>query len=207
MFKKIERLIRKKFFKKKPPRFERQRLRFLRRYPDYQIGHGTYGIPQVWDLHEGTTLAIGSYCSISANVQIFLGGQHRTDWISTYPFSAYLENIDPIPDTGISKGNVIIGNDVWICANVIILSGVTIGDGAVLANGAIVTRDVSPYAIVAGNPARLIRHRFDEPLRRQLLEIKWWGWPVDEVKSLYALLNSNQLDALIEYAKNRDSTL
>ena len=97
-----------------------------------------------------------------------------------------------IQDYGISKGDVVIGNDVWICANAIILSGVTIGDGAVIANGAIVTRDVEPYSVVAGNPAKHIKYRFNPDIIAELLQIKWWNWPENLLREqVHLLLNSD----------------
>ncbi|BFM13997.1 CatB-related O-acetyltransferase [Maricurvus nonylphenolicus] len=184
-------------------RFDKQTARFYEQYPDYTIGVGTYGIPVVWDWQEGSTLRIGSYCSISANVQIFLGGNHRTDWISSYPFSHFLEDVPYIPDSGVSKGDVTVGSDVWLCANAIILSGITIGHGAVVANGAVVTRDVEPYSIVGGNPAKVIGWRFSETEREKLLQSAWWDWPVEEVKSIHQLLNADNLQPFWDYLERR----
>lgn len=190
--------------KHKMTHFQRFQDKFNRRYPHYQVGLGTYGTPKVYDWHEGTTLTIGSYCSISFNVQIFLGGHHRTNWISTYPFSAFLEGVKPIPGTGFSKGDVKIGSDVWLCANAVILSGVTIGHGAVVANSAVVTKDVEPYSIVGGNPAKLIGYRFDEETRQRLLESSWWEWDESEVRQMYSLLNSDKMDDFWQYLHQRN---
>jgi chloramphenicol O-acetyltransferase type B len=128
-------------------------------------------LPEIHDWREGSTLRIGRYCSIAGNVQIFLGGLHRTDWISTFPFPAFIEEAAGIEDYDGTRGDVEIGNDVWLCSGCTILSGVTIGDGAVVACGSIVTRDVEPYSVVAGNPARHVRWRFPEEQRQALLEI------------------------------------
>lgn len=182
--KKLKRLFKEKILGKKKPanyQFFRQKEKFLRHYPDYTIGDGSYGIPIVHDWHEGSTLSIGSYCSISANVQIFLGGHHRLDWVSTYPFPEFVDAARDITGYGGTNGDVVIGSDVWICANVIILSGVTIGHGAVIANGAVVTKDVEPYAIVGGNPARVLRYRFDPDTISRLLATAWWDWPCEKV--------------------------
>ncbi|HEX5127349.1 MAG TPA: CatB-related O-acetyltransferase, partial [Rhodocyclaceae bacterium] len=129
------------------------------RYPQYSIGRGTYGddlLVRNWN--EGTTLRIGNYCSIAAGVKIYLGGEHRTDWVTTYPFSALWPEAAHIEGHPRSKGDVTIGNDVWIGTEAMILSGVTIGDGAVIGARAVVSRDVPPYAIVAGNPASVVRY-------------------------------------------------
>ncbi|MOA13673.1 Chloramphenicol acetyltransferase [compost metagenome] len=131
-------------------------------------------MPIVHDWSEGSTLKIGKYCSIANNVQILLGGQHRIDWISSFPFPAYLPEAAHIKEFGGTRGDVVIGNDVWLCTDCTILSGVTVGHGAVVACGAVVTRNVEPYSIVAGNPAKHIRWRFDEAARQALLDAAWW---------------------------------
>ena len=160
-------------------------------------------MPYVHDWDEGSTLSIGSFCSIADNVQIFLGGHHRADWVSTYPFPAYIPEASDIQGYGGTRGDVVIGSDVWICANSIILSGVNIGHGAVIANGAVVSRDVEPYAIVAGNPAVRIRWRFDESIRTELLNTAWWQWPEEEIRRTVCLLCSDDLAGFLAYARSR----
>lgn len=205
----IKRFLREKVLGKPPkkPKFFRQKDRFLSRYPNYTIGDGSYGIPKVFDWHEGTSLHIGSFCSIADNVRIYLGGNHIPDWVSTYPFPAYIEEASHITTTESSKGDVIIGSDVWIAANAVILSGVTIGHGAIIANSAIVTKDVEPYSIVGGNPARLIKYRFEESARRRLMEIAWWKWPLEEIFSISPLLCSKDLDPFFDYCAGRQQTI
>ena len=137
-------------------------------YPDLIMGRESYGAPQVLfrDLVPGkdrrATLSIGAFCSISDDVKIFLGGQHRPDWVTTWPFNVLWEDFVHIEGNPISKGDVIIGNDVWIGHNSRILSGVTIGDGAVVGANSVVAKDIPPYGIVAGNPARSLR-RLESP--------------------------------------------
>jgi hypothetical protein len=114
-----------------------------------------------------------------------------------------LAETPPIPQYGFSRGDVVIGNDVWVCSNSIVLSGVSIGDGAVIAAGAVVTRDVEPYSIVAGNPAKHIKWRFDEFTRKQLLQIAWWDWPISEISEKSPLLCSERFEELLAYAANR----
>jgi len=184
--------------KKKVPKLYRDQERFRQRYPNYEIGVGTYGMPLVHDWHEGSTLKIGNYCSIANNVQILLGGLHRIDWITTFPFPAYIEEAAHIKGFGGSKGDVTIGSDVWLCTDCTILSGVTIGHGAVVACGAVVTRDVAPYSIVAGNPARHIRWRFESSQREALLHLKWWDWSEQEIRQQAHLLCSNNLQELFD---------
>jgi len=188
---------------RKLPKIEQGGARFRLQYPDYDYGYGSYGVPRVHDWHEGTTLRIGAYCSIAGGVHIFLGGHHRTDWVSTFPFPAMLPQASQIADYGGSRGDVRVGNDVWLCSNCTVLSGVTIGDGAVVAAGAVVTRDVEPYAVVAGNPARFLKWRFPEDQRRALLQSAWWSWPKEEVQGLADKLCSDDIGGFLAYVGQR----
>lgn len=187
-----------------PPRAYRSRAKFLKQYPNYKIGVGTYGLPIVLDWKEGTTLEIGSYCSISRNVQIFLGGNHRANWISTFPFPKFYPELSSlIPSFGVTKGDVIIGSDVWLCRNCTIMSGIKIGHGAIVASGAIVTKDVPPYAIVAGNPAKIIKYRFDQETIDKLLKSEWWKWPEDEIRKIANIMCNDNFYDFFEYLKRR----
>jgi acetyltransferase-like isoleucine patch superfamily enzyme len=164
------------------------------RYPYYQFGRGTYdgNDLRVYSWGEGASLKIGSFCSIANGVQIFLGGDHRVDWVTTYPFNKVLDAGKHIEGHPKTKGDVEIGNDVWIGTEAVILSGVTIGDGAVIGARSVVTKKVPPYSIVAGNPARVVRNRFDEETIERLLKIQWWNWSDEQIeKSLTILLNSD----------------
>jgi chloramphenicol O-acetyltransferase type B len=181
----------------------RSQQKFHQQYPNYKLGTNCYGVPDVKHAHTDAMLTIGSYCSIAKNVQIFLGGNHRTDWITTYRFPIFFEIAKHVQNSAITNGDIIIGSDVWLCQNTTILSGVTIGHGAVVANGAIVTKDVAPYEIVGGNPAKHIRWRFDELTRDALLTSAWWNWPEDEVLSIVDLLCSDDISKFLEYAKDR----
>ncbi|MDP2070954.1 CatB-related O-acetyltransferase [Methylotenera sp.] len=189
--------------------FARQQAKFAKRHPNYTIGTASYGLPIVHDNHGLTTLKIGAYCSIASNVQIFLGGQHCINWVSSYPFPFFFHMDASFREKSLaadSRGDVIIGSDVWLCANCIILSGVTIGHGAVIANGAIISRDVEPYAVMAGNPAKLVKWRFEEPTRKALLESKWWEWPEDEISRVMENLCSDDITDLLHYSKARNAT-
>lgn len=188
----------KNFFKK--DRVRKPKKSIQDRYPMFDIGRGTYGRPKILEWGEGATLKIGSFCSISAGVQIFLGGEHRVDWVTTFPFNILWKEAYHITGHPKSKGNVHIGNDVWIGREAIIMSGVTIGDGAVIGSRAIVTKAVPPYAIVAGNPARIIRMRFDDKTINRLLEIKWWSWDDSQIKKVLPLLLDNKIDVFLEAA-------
>lgn len=174
------------------------------KYPQYEVGAGTYGVPYVRQFgDEAATLRIGAYTSIADNVTILLGGNHRTDWISNYPFPMVFDQARHIEAYSYSKGDVIIGSDCWIGERVTILSGVTIGHGAVVAAGAVVSKSVEPYAIVGGNPCKHIRWRFDQATREQLLASQWWAWPSDEVGNISPLLCSADFEAFFSYVRER----
>jgi acetyltransferase-like isoleucine patch superfamily enzyme len=167
----------------------------------WEIGDHSYGKPMV---HERLArLRIGKYVSIAEGVRIALGN-HRTDAVTTYPFAA-LNRWWPSAPTGTqdhaTRGDVVIGNDVWIAAGAFIGSGVTIGDGAVIGAMAVITRDVPPYAIMAGNPARCVRHRFAEATIRDLLELAWWNWPDEVVDRYLPLMLGGDADAFIAAAR------
>jgi len=183
--------------------FKRQQEKIRKLYSNVVVGFGTYGVPTVHDSSGGTLLRIGSYCSIASGVQVFLGSNHRTDWVSSYPFPAFFDEVASVKHFVMSRGDVTVGSDVWLCANCMILSGVTIGHGAVVGAGAVVTRDVEPYSVVAGNPAKHVRWRFDEATRRALLEAAWWDWPVTELRGVMELLCSDQIHRLLDYAQQR----
>jgi GT2 family glycosyltransferase/acetyltransferase-like isoleucine patch superfamily enzyme/2-polyprenyl-3-methyl-5-hydroxy-6-metoxy-1,4-benzoquinol methylase/Tfp pilus assembly protein PilF len=149
----------------------------------FEIGEFTYGIPVIRWWGENAKLKIGRYCSIAANVKIYLGGNHRHYCVTTYPFASPPMNKDwpnanqrGLPTLPATKGNVVIGHDVWIGDEAMILSGVTVGHGAVIAARTVVTKDVPPYAIVGGNPFKIISYRFSQKEIEMLLEMKWWDW-------------------------------
>ena len=166
------------------------------------VGKYTYGTNniRIKFANNDAKLIIGNFCSIADNLTIYLGGNHRTDWISTYPFGHIHQNIfnkfngDGHPAT---KGDVIIGNDVWIGANVTIMSGVTIGDGVVIANNSHVVKNVEPYSLVGGNPAKFIKYRFTPDQIQKLLEIKWWNWDDEKINRYTPLLCSQTIDEFI----------
>jgi acetyltransferase-like isoleucine patch superfamily enzyme len=173
----------------------------------YKVGDYTYGNPNVVSWGEGRKLFIGNYCSIASGVTIFLGGNHRSDWVTTYPFSAIT---DTWPEaTGVSghpqsNGDVRIENDVWLGANCTVMSGITIENGAVIAASSLVTKDVPPYAIVGGNPARIIRYRFNEEIVKRLLKVNWWNWPETYVRSLIPELLSTDIEKFFSKIQSAD---
>lgn len=151
-------------------------------------------------------LVIGSFCSIGSGAAFIMAGNqgHRQDWISSFPFF-WMPEIPAFAGAAngfLPAGDTVIGNDVWIGSEAIIMPGVKVGDGAVIGTRALVTRDVAPYAIVGGNPAREIRRRFDPPTVDLLLEMRWWDWSEDQLRAAMPLLTSGAVEAL--YAHWRD---
>jgi acetyltransferase-like isoleucine patch superfamily enzyme len=164
------------------------------------FGKYTYGKPNIHWENNAAKLIIGNFCSIAGNVNIYLGGNHRTDWVTTYPFGHIHKNkfnlFDGKGHPG-TKGDVIIGNDVWIGCNVTIMSGITIGDGAVIANNSHIVKNVEPYSLVGGNPAKLIKYRFSPEQIEKLLQIKWWNWDDVKINKFTPLLCNNNIDNFI----------
>lgn len=151
-------------------------------------GKHSYGLPLIRrGLHN--KIIIGEYCSIATGVIWDSGFSHNVNFVSTFPFKDS-EHI-------VCRGDIVVGNDVWIGEDSLIMSGVNIGDGAVIGARAIVTKDVDPYSIVVGSPAKLVRYRFTEDQRKRLLEIKWWDWEESRVIANQHLLVSEDVDYFI----------
>ena len=168
----------------------------------------TYGIENLiirsWG--EGASLYIGSFCSIADRVEIFLGGNHRTDWVTTYPFGHINQDIFPWHGQGhpATKGDVHIGNDVWLGSQCTILSGVKIGNGAVVAAKSVVHKDVPDYCVVAGNPAKIVKKRFTEEQIEALNANPWWELPDKKIQELLPILCSGKInDFIAKISKSR----
>ena len=169
------------------------------------FGRYTYGTPNIHYMSNDAKLVIGNFCSIAGNVNIYLGGNHRVDWVTTYPFGHIYQHIfNNFNGVGhpSTKGDVVIGNDVWIGDNVTIMSGVTIGDGVVIANNSHVVKNVEPYSLVGGNPAKLIKYRFSQEQIQELLQIKWWYWDDNKINKFSPLLCNDDIDELILKCKS-----
>jgi acetyltransferase-like isoleucine patch superfamily enzyme len=154
--------------------------------------YGIYGI-QIKSWGEGAHLYVGSYCSLGANLKVYLGGNHRTDWITTFPFGhmhndTFPSGRDHAAEHPVSNGHVIIESDVWIGESTTIMSGIRVGSGSVIAANSVVVKDVEPYSVVGGNPARLIKPRFPKEIIEQLLDLQWWNYSDDRVNSIVPLL-------------------
>lgn len=174
--------------------------------PRISVGRYTYGSPLLKVWAEEERIRIGAFCSISDGVVILGGGEHRLDWVTTYPLRIALNSLgagrDGHPHT---KGSTVIGNDVWIGHAALILSGVSIGDGACIGAGAVVSRDVPPYAVVAGNPARTVRIRYDDSTVARLQAIGWWNWPIERIRAFESMLCSSDIEAFIAAATAPES--
>lgn len=146
----------------------------------------------------GDRLIIGKFCSIAAGVRFLMnGGNHHVATMSSYPFSIFGNGWEAAaPESWPHKGDTRVGNDVWIGYGATILPGVTIGDGAVIGSLSVVASDVPPYAIVGGNPARVIRHRFDNATIARLLELRWWDWNIERITRKVRAIAGTDLVAL-----------
>ena len=148
-------------------------------------------------------LIIGKFCSIACGAKfLFNSGNHKMASLSTYTFPLFFEEWDlekeNVAQAWDQKGDIIIGNDVWIGYEAVILSGVTIGDGAVIGCRAVVTKDIPPYTIVGGVPAKPIRKRFDEETIKELQKIKWWDWPEEKIAGKIPAIQAGDLEELRE---------
>ncbi len=144
-------------------------------------------------------LIIGKFCMIASGVQFIMnGGNHLTDSLSSYPFAIFGNGWEKAMEgkTYPNKGNIVIGNDVWIGHNATIMAGVTIGDGAIVATNATVVKDVEPYTIVGGNPAHEIKKRFPEETMAKLLEIQWWNWSIEKITENIQNLTDHTIENL-----------
>ena len=173
-------------------------------YSGYYHGHGFDECARFLLPEEGVDkLVIGSFCSIGSGAAFIMAGNqgHRRDWISTFPFY-WMPEIDAFEGArnGFEPaGDTVIGNDVWIGTEAIVMPGVKIGHGAVIGTRALVTKDVEPYAIVGGNPSKTLRMRFVEADIARLLELRWWDWSDDELKAAMPLLTDGDISALYRH--------
>lgn len=196
------------------PRLNDNKLIFLKNFiksPNIHVGDYTYFDdrrygPEKFEEHNvlynydfaKVKLVIGKFCAIAAETRFIMTGDHKLDAISTYPFPIFERgwetafNLYDLP----VKGDIIIGNDVWFGYDSLVKNGVTIGDGAIIAARAVVVKDVPPYAIVAGNPAKVVKMRFDDKTISRLLAIAWWNWDIEKINRHLTTICSLNIDDL-----------
>ena len=172
---------------------------FVRDPRDFQTNNVLYHYPV-----NGDRLVIGKFCSIACGTRFLMNSaNHALDSLSTYVFPIFYEEWDhgmEVAEAWDRRGDIVIGNDVWIGYEAVILSGVTIGDGAIVAARSVVTKDVPPYTIVGGVPARTIRRRFDQETIDALLELRWWDWPPEKLSGSLRAIQKGDLEALRQNA-------
>jgi acetyltransferase-like isoleucine patch superfamily enzyme len=166
------------------------------------VGKGTYGHESINFIKSPENiydLFIGNYCSIGEGLTVYMGGDHNLNFITTFPFGKRCKHLNSVngENTTIFKGDVTIGNDVWIGMNTTIMSGVTIGDGSVIAANSHVIKNVEPYTIVGGNPAKFIRYRFDKEIIEKLLKLEWWYLDDSVLNSILPILCSDDYHSLL----------
>ncbi len=172
--------------------------------PNITVGDFTYFGEEDFESHvthhydfNGDKLIIGKFCQIAAGVNFVMNGaNHQMNTASTYPFyifEGWDQKAPPLSELPL-KGDTVIGNDVWIGQNATILPGVHIGDGAIIGMDSVVAKDIAPYSVAAGNPAKEIRKRFDDELIQLMLKLKWWDMEIDEINKLIPVLTDGNLE-------------
>lgn len=148
----------------------------------------------------GDRLVIGKFCAIARGVKFIMNGaNHKISGISTYPFQIFgngWEQVTPLPGELPYKGDTVIGHDVWIGYDSLIMPGVTVGNGAIISSRSVVVGDVPPYAVVGGNPAKVLKQRFAPETVASLAEIRWWDWPIEKISRHLAVIVSGDVAAL-----------
>jgi len=169
------------------------------------VGKWSYGNPKIYRWNWKNKIFIGNFCSLGPEIKIIIGGNHRTDWVSTsqlpadtFNFNDTFLNAQKIKNFNYSKGDLHIENDVWIGAFSIIFSGVRLGNGSVVAAGSVVTKDVEPYTVVGGNPAKFIKKRFTSKQINFLNSSKWWELEDKKIDLLSKYLLNENVDLFIK---------
>ncbi|MDE7439870.1 MAG: CatB-related O-acetyltransferase, partial [Clostridia bacterium] len=172
--------------------------------PNIIVGDFTYFSDKDFEKHVthhyewyGDKLIIGKFCQIASGVNFVMNGaNHQMNAVSTYPFyifEGWKQDVPPLSEMPF-KGNTVVGNDVWIGQNVTVLPGIHIGDGAIIGMNSVVGSNVPPYTVVAGNPAKVIRKRFDDELIKLLLELQWWNRSIEEINAIIPVLTCSDLE-------------
>lgn len=179
-------------------------------YHNFEIleDYASYLAPYLFPLSKDS-LIIGKFVQIAHGVRfITSSANHKMSGFSTYPFNTFMmtpqttsEYITAMFEDAQNRGDTVVGNDVWIGMNAMIMPGVKIGDGAIIGANSVVTKNIEPYTIVAGNPAKQVKKRFDEHTINTLLDIKWWDWSIEKIEKNIDVITGNDLDALIGLKK------
>lgn len=165
-----------------------------------KLGRCNYGDTEFFVWQETDGVEVGSFCSFAKGVVVLGGGEHRVDYVTTFPFLVGFDidgGIGQLAEKGITR----IGNDVWIGYGATILAGANIGNGAVIGAGSVVSGEIPPYAIAVGNPARIVRHRFTYDQIEGLIKIGWWNWPLEKIHENVKYLCGANIDEFIEKFK------
>ena len=181
--------------------------------PNIEVGEWTIyndfaADPVDFERNNGDRLVIGKFCSLACGARfLFNSANHTLKSLSTYPFPIFWGEEWGIDKSEVAsawdnRGDIVVGNDVWIGYEAVVMAGVTIGDGAIVASRAVVTRDVPPYAIVGGVPAKVIKYRFDPATVESLLAIKWWEWPAETIRRALPLIRGGKAEELALFAEN-----
>lgn len=173
-----------------------------------EVGDYTYGTPSVTNFALKSKLRIGRFCSIAKGVHFILDGDHHTEWLTTYPFPApemkdFWPEGQAVGGHPRLTGDIVVKNDVWLGFGATIMGGVTIGNGAVVAACSMVHKDVPDYAIVGGNPAKVVKMRFDDKTIAELLELQWWNWDERKIRKNIPLLCRPDIGGLLAAAKEQ----
>lgn len=150
-------------------------------------------------------LTIGKFCSIGSGAVFILAGNqgHNSSWVSTYPFNGKRE-FSKSKNGFVKSGDTVVGNDVWIGTEAMIMPGVSIGDGAIIGSRSLVTKDVPPYTVVGGNPAKILKIRFNESEINMLKELSWWNWPVEQINEAMEYICSNKIEDFYNKYSSKD---
>lgn len=165
-------------------------------------GCGSYGCPRITCFDDVSKLTVGKYCSFADRVSILLGANHKLNCVTTYPYCKIDKN-KTVEDSS-EKGDVIIGNDVWVGYGATIIGEVKIGDGVIIGAGAVVVNDIPPYAVAVGVPAKVIKYRFEEKQIEELLKIKWWDFDFEKIKNISNDLYNKDINNFIDKYKNHE---
>ena len=172
-----------------------------------EVGKWSYGNPSIYRWDWKSKIIIGNFCSLGPDINFYVGGDHRADWISTSPlpasqFNETFKKTKTIKNFAKSKGDIVIGHDVWIGGRTTILSGVTIGTGAIIAAGSLVVNNVEPYTISGGNPNRVIKKRFEDSVIKKILNTEWWFLEDSEIDILSKFLLSSDIENFFSLIDN-----